>query len=175
RRRAHGFDSYSGSSTHPGASVSNVPFKQRWFEDYEAGEVIELGEYPVSEEEVIEFGKRYDPQPFHIDPEAAKESAYGGLIASGRHTRSLMMRRLVDGYVSEAASMGSPGRGELRWLAPERPGDVLRGRIRILETRRSASKPHRGLVRLEQEAINQRGEVVARWVGWNIYRARPAA
>lgn len=155
--------------------MSNVPFKQRWFEDYEAGEVIELGEYPVSEEEVIEFGKRYDPQPFHIDPEAAKESAYGGLIASGWHTGSIMMRMLVDGFVSEVASMGSPGLDELRWLAPVRPGDVLRGRIRILETRRSASKPDRGLVRLEQEALNQRDEVVARWVGWNIYRARPAA
>ncbi len=155
--------------------MSKVPFKQRWFEDYEAGEVIELGEYPVSEAEIIEFAKRYDPQPFHIDPEAARQSAYGGLIASGWHTGSIMMRMLVDGFVSEVASMGSPGLDELRWLAPVRPGDVLRGRIRILETRRSASKPDRGLVHLEQEALNQRDEVVARWVGWNIYRARPAA
>lgn len=155
--------------------MSKVPFKQRWFEDYEAGEVIELDEYPVSEEEIIEFARRYDPQSFHIDPEAAKDSAYGGLIASGWHTGSIMMRMLVDGFISEVASMGSPGLDEMRWLAPVRPGDVLRGRIHILETRRSASKPDRGLVRLSQEAINQRGEVVARWAGWNIYRARPAS
>jgi len=155
--------------------MSKVPFKQRWFEDYEAGEVIEFGEYRVSEEEIIDFAKRYDPQSFHIDPEAAKESAYGGLIASGWHTGSIMMRMLVDGFVSEVASMGSPGLDELRWLAPVRPGDTLRCRIRILETRRSASKPDRGLVRLEQEALNQRDEVVSRWVGWNIYRARPQA
>ena len=155
--------------------MSKVPFKQRWFEDYEAGEVIEFGEYRVSEEEIIDFAKRYDPQSFHIDPEAAKESAYGGLIASGWHTGSIMMHMLVDGFVSEVASMGSPGLDELRWLAPVRPGDTLRCRIRILETRRSASKPDRGLVRLEQETLNQRDEVVARWVGWNIYRARPQA
>lgn len=155
--------------------MSKVPPKQRWFEDYEAGEVIEFGDYPVSQEEIIDFARRFDPQPFHIDPEAAKESAYGGLIASGWHTGSIMMRMLVDNFVSEVASMGSPGLDELRWLAPVRPGDVLRGRIRIIETRRSASKPDRGLVHLEQEAINQRGEVVARWVGWNIYRARPTA
>ncbi len=155
--------------------MSKVPFKQRWFEDYEAGEVIEFGEYRVSEEEIIDFAKRYDPQSFHIDPEAAKESAYGGLIASGWHTGSIMMRMLVDGFISEVASMGSPGLDELRWLAPVRPGDTLRSRIRIIETRRSASKPDRGLVRLEQETLNQRDEVVARWVGWNIYRARPQA
>jgi acyl dehydratase len=155
--------------------VSNVPFKQRWFEDYEAGEVVEFGEYPVTQEEIVEFARRYDPQPFHVDPEAAKDSAYGGLIASGWHTCAIMMRLLADGFVSEVASMGSPGLDELRWLAPVRPGDVLRSRIRVLETRRSSSKPDRGLVRLEQEAVNQRGEVVARWVGWNIYRARPGA
>jgi acyl dehydratase len=155
--------------------VSNVPFKQRWFEDYEAGEVVEFGEYPVTQEEIVEFARRYDPQPFHVDPEAAKDSAYGGLIASGWHTCAIMMRLLADGCVSEVASMGSPGLDELRWLAPVRPGDVLRSRIRVLETRRSSSKPDRGLVRLEQEAVNQRGEVVARWVGWNIYRARPGA
>lgn len=155
--------------------MSGIPYKQRWFEDYEAGEVIEFGQHLVSEEEIIEFARRYDPQPFHLDPEAAKLSAYGGLIASGWMTGSIMMRQLVDSFISEVASMGSPGLDELRWLAPVRPGDVLRSRIRVLETRRSASKPDRGLVQLQQEAINQRDEVVARWVGWNIYRARPAA
>lgn len=133
---------------------------QRWFEDYRPGLVLEFGALRVDEAEVLEFARRYDPQPFHIDAGAAAGGAYGGLIASGWHTGSLMMRMLVEHYLSPVSSLGSPGIDELRWLAPVRPGDTLSVRVTILEARRSQSKPDRGLVRAQMEALNQRREIV---------------
>ena len=134
--------------------------EQRWFEDYRPGLVLEFGPVAVDEAEVVEFARRYDPQPFHIDAEAAAQCAYGGLIASGWHTGSLMMRLLVEHYLSPVSSLGSPGLDELRWLAPVRPGDTLSVRVTILEARRSQSKPDRGLVRAKMEVLNQHREVV---------------
>ena len=95
-----------------------VPIAERYFEDYPVGEITEFGDYPVSEQEVVEFATRYDPQPFHIDAEAARDTIYGGLIASGWMTASCAMRMMVDHYISPLASMGSPGIDELRWIAP---------------------------------------------------------
>jgi acyl dehydratase len=144
--------------------TTDTPFpaqrEQRWFEDYRPGLVLEFGAVPVDEAEVVEFARRYDPQPFHTDVAAAAQGAYGGLIASGWHTGSLMMRLLVEHYLSPVASLGSPGLDELRWLAPVRPGDTLCVRVTILEARRSQSKPDRGLVRALMEVLNQRREVV---------------
>jgi acyl dehydratase len=134
--------------------------EQRWFEDYRPGLVLQFGAASVEQAEVVEFARRYDPQPFHIDADAAAQGAYGGLIASGWHTGSLMMRLLVEHYLSPVASLGSPGLDELRWLAPVRPGDTLCVRVTILEARRSQSKPDRGLVRALMEVLNQRREVV---------------
>src|SRR5262245_65071425 len=101
------------------------PIAPRYFEDYVAGATHEFGSILVEEAEVVSFAKRFDPQPFHIDPEAASQSIFGGLIASGWHSASLMMRLIVDHYLAHASSLGSPGVDELRWLKPVRPGDEL--------------------------------------------------
>lgn len=155
--------------------VPKVPFHQRFFEDYPVGEVATFGDLEVTEEEVIAFARRYDPQPFHIDPEAARDSIWGGLIASGWMTASCAMRMMVDHYISPLASMGSPGIDALRWLHPVRPGDRLRMRARVLESRRSRSKPDRGMLRFEWEVLNQTGTAVMTMTGWGMYRTRIAA
>jgi hypothetical protein len=107
-------------------------------------------DYTVLQDALVYLGQdpqRSDPQPFHIDPKAAQHTMFGELIASGWHTASLMMRLMVDHYLSRNASLGSPGVDELRWLKPVRPGDALSVRVTILETKRSRSKPDRGIVR----------------------------
>lgn len=149
-----------------------VPLKERYFEDYTVGETAEFGDQLITEQEIIDFASRYDPQPFHVDAQAAAQSIYGGLIASGWMTGSVMMRMLVDNFVSTASSMGSPGIDELRWQRPVRPGDRLHVRVTVLETRRSESKPDRGVVRVHQEAINQNGEVVMSIKGMGMYKCR---
>src|SRR5262245_32647886 len=119
-----------------------------FFEDLEPGQVVELGSRAVTEEEIVAFGRQWDPQPFHVDPEAAKGSVFGGLIASGWHTGAIWMRLYVDALLDGAASMGSPGIEDLRWLAPVRPGDTLTGRLTVLETTPSARRLDRGTVRI---------------------------
>jgi acyl dehydratase len=151
------------------------PIDQRYFEDYVSGSVHAFGEIRVEEDEIIRFARRFDPQVFHTDPEAAKQTVYGGLIASGWHSASLMMRLFVDHYLSHVASLGSPGVDELRWLKPVRPGDTLSLRITVSETKRSRSKPDRGLVRSDVEAMNQKGEVVMTMKALNFIRCRNAA
>jgi acyl dehydratase len=150
----------------------STPLKQRYFEDYRVGEVFEFGDELVTEQEIMEFANRYDPQPFHVDPAAATNSSFGGLIASGWMTAGIMMRTLVEHFISREAGMGSPGIDELRWLRPVRPGDRLRTRVTILETRRSSSKPDRGMVLTLDEVLNQDGDVVMTLKGWGMYRAR---
>ena len=137
-----------------------------------AGSVYEFGSIAVEEDEVMDFGRRYDPQPFHTDPEQASETIHGGLIASGWHTGSLAMRMLVDHFVSKVASIGSPGIDEVRWFKPVRPGDELCIRITILDTRRSKSRPDRGLVNAFIEVMNQHREVVMSWKGLGFYLCR---
>jgi acyl dehydratase len=137
-----------------------APHDDRYFEDYLPGEVYSYGSVTLDEASIIEFARLYDPQPFHIDPVAAQDSIYGGLIASGWHTTSVMMRLLVDHVLSPASSLGSPGCDELRWLRPVRPGDSLSVRIEIVDGRRSRSNPDRGLVSCRLEVLNQRDEVV---------------
>ncbi len=149
-----------------------VAHKERFFEDYRVGEVVEFGDYPITKEEIVEFAQRYDPQAFHTDEAAAAQSNYGGLIASGWMTGAVMMRMLVDHFVSRTSSMGSPGVDELRWLRPVRPGDRLRVRVTVLEARRSQTKPDRGAILSLDEVINQDGEVVMSVKAWGIYRAR---
>jgi len=131
-----------------------------YFEDLEPGRVHELGSHTVSEEEIVAFARQWDPQSFHIDPEAAKESVFGGLIASGWHTGAMWMRLYVDSLLDGAASMGSPGIEELRWLAPVRPGDTLHGRLTVLEAIPSERRPDRGTVRIRGEMVNQDGVTV---------------
>mgnify|MGYP000745917454 FL=1 len=134
--------------------------QDRWFEDYVPGTVHDLGSVVVDEQEVIAFARQFDPQPFHLDKERAEKSAFGGLIASGWHTACMTMRLIVDRYLSEVSSEGSPGIDELRWLRPVRPGDQLTVRITILDARRSRSRPERGIVRSQIDTLNQDGKVV---------------
>ncbi len=148
---------------------------QRYFEDYVPGSVHEFGCITVDENEIISFAKRFDPQTFHTDPEAAKHSIYGGLIASGWHSASLMMRLFVDHYLSHVASLGSPGVDELHWLKPVRPGNTLSLRITVSETKRSRSKPDRGIVYSYVEALNQDGDVVMTMKALNFISCRNSA
>jgi acyl dehydratase len=144
----------------------------RYFEDYAPGFTVDCGSVSVSEAEIIAFAKEYDPQPFHVDPVAAAEGPFGGLIASGWHTTSLAMRQLVDHWVSPESSLGSPGVDEIRWPSPVRPGDTLHVRATVLETRRSQSKPDRGIIRSLTEVTNQNGDAVLRLIAANFILAR---
>ena len=132
--------------------------KDRYFDDWGQGEVFVSESHLMTEERIRSFAEEFDPQPFHVDPEAAAASIYGGIIASGWHTGSVMMR-LMGTFLGES-SMGSPGAEDFRWLAPVRPGDHLRLKLTVLETKASESKPDRGVIRFRNEMLNQRDEVV---------------
>jgi acyl dehydratase len=134
----------------------------RHWEDFTPGEVTEIGPVSVSEQEIVEFATRYDPQFFHVDSEAAKDGPFGGLIASGWHTAALFMGMFVRAILLDTASLGSPGIDELRWLAPVRPGDTLSGRVTVDEVRESSKDPSRGTVLTTSEVFNQDGVLVMR-------------
>lgn len=153
--------------------TSPTPQNDRWFEDYEPGSVHEFGSIAVTEDEVLAFGRRFDPQVFHTDVEAAKRTEYGGLIASGWHTAALMMRLYSDHYLSKVSALVSPGVDEVRWLLPVRPGDTLSLRVTVAEARRSRSRPDRGIVRSAVEVLNGRGDVVMTVTAINFFLVRP--
>lgn len=132
----------------------------RYWEDFQVGEVIEVGPITVSEEEIVEYATRFDPQPFHIDAEAAKESMFGGLVASGWHTTALFMGMFVRAVLLDSASLGSPGVDEIRWTAPVRPGDTLTGRSTVTDIQPSSRDPQRGTVFTTNEVFNQDGVLV---------------
>lgn len=144
-----------------------------YFEDFEVGKTIDVGSRTVTEEEIIDFATKFDPQPFHVDKEAAGQSIYGGIIASGWHTCGMIMRLMVDGFLRDAASMGSPGVDEIRWIKPVRGGDTLTVTTTALEARPSASKADRGVVVTLWQAKNQHGEVVATIKGMGMFQRRP--
>ena len=150
------------------SSDFRVPREDRYFEDYLPGAVYEYGYLTVTEAEILEFARRFDPQPIHIDPGFATAGPFGGLIASGWHTASMMMRLFADHYLSRVASLASPGIDELRWPAPVRPGDQLRLRTTIVEARPSRSKADRGLVRTKGELINQDDRTVLGLMAMNL-------
>jgi acyl dehydratase len=136
--------------------------------------VLELGSIEVSQSEIIEFARQYDPQPMHIDPNAASFTIYGGLIASGWHTGALFMGLLVRNLLMQTTSMGSPGMEDLRWPAPVRPGDTLTARIEVLETRASNSRPNMGIVKWRGEMRNQDGKLVMLANGTNFFGRKSA-
>jgi acyl dehydratase len=146
---------------------------QRYFEDYHVGLVDEFGTIAVTEAEIVSFASRYDPQMMHLDPVAAQRGPFGGLIASGWHTAAMVMRLFAEHYLSHVTALASPGIDELRWLRPVRPGDTLRVRVTVLETKRSRSKPDRGLVRTLVEVLNQNGDVVMSEKPMNLIRCLP--
>lgn len=145
-----------------------------WFEDFPVGMTVEIPGPVLTRESILEYAQRYDPQPFHVDEEAAKQSPYGGLIASGWHTVSLAMRMICDAYLLDAASLGSPGVNQVRWLKPVRPGDSLRLRMTVLEAKPSTSKPDRGTVLHRWDVLNQNGETVMTMEGYGMFRRRGA-
>ena len=146
------------------------PTVHRFLDELQVGERFVSREVTVSEEEILDFARRYDPQPFHLDRAAAERSIYGGLIASGFHTESLCFRLFIEMGVLARSSMGSPGVDELRWRAPVRPGDSLRCEVEVLEVRPSASKPDRGVARLVYRGVNQRGEEVVSFIVNHLLR-----
>jgi acyl dehydratase len=146
----------------------------RFLDDLTPGQRFTTPGLTLTEAEIIDFAWRYDPQPFHLDANAAANSPYGGLIASGFQSLAICFRLFIQSGLLADASMGSPGIDELRWLAPVRPGDTLHSEIEVLEVRPSASKPDRGIARLKYQAVNQRGEVVLGFIVNHLLRRRPA-
>ncbi|MHC0429676.1 MaoC family dehydratase [Streptomyces sp. O3] len=147
----------------------------RYFEDFRAGDVHQLGTVSVTEDEVREFARRFDPQPFHTDPERAARSPFGGLIASGFHIQSMFMRRYVDGLLAYSSCAGSPGIDEVRYHRPVRPGDTLTARVEILGSRPSLTSPRTGVVQPRCELVNTDGTVVFSMILHSIFGRRPAA
>ncbi len=147
-----------------------------WLEDFRPGEVRETGTRTVTREEIVAFGRAFDPQPFHVDEAAAAGSPYGGLIASGWHTAALCMRLVVDDLIGPgpSASLGSPGVDELRWTKPVRPGDTLQVRVEVLAATPSRSKPDRGVVQLRYAVRNQHGEEVLTMLAMGLMLRKPA-
>ena len=145
-------------------------------EDMQAGHVRQLGSITPTREEIIAFATQFDPQPFHLDDEAAKASVFGALCASGWHTCSMAMRLMVTNFTQQAASLGSPGLENIKWLKPVLPNDTLSLQSTVLETRPMNSRPDVGLVRSLWEMYNQHGDKVLHMEGWGMFRRRtPAA
>ncbi|WP_436344236.1 MaoC family dehydratase [Natronorubrum sp. FCH18a] len=144
----------------------------QYYEDIEVGDTREFGEYHVTADEIVEFAERYDPQPFHTDADAAAESAFGELVASGWHTASMCMRMLVDGPIDDRASMGARGVDELRWKRPVKPGDTLSVRTEILDKHVSESDQKRGYVDSRVEGYNQDGDVVVSFIALGMIERR---
>jgi acyl dehydratase len=144
-----------------------------WWEDFEVGERSEMGRHTFNQKEIVDFAKQFDPQPFHLDPAAAAQTPFGGLIASGWHTCAVGMRLMVESYIGRTVSLGSPGIDNVRWLKPVRAGDTLVYARTVIESRASTSRQGVGLVKHRWEAINQAGETVLTMEGWGMYGRKP--
>ena len=152
-----------------------TPNFQHCWEDFRIGHIQVMGSHTVTEAEILDFARQFDPQRFHVDVAQAEQTLYKGLIASGWHTCGMVFRMACDGFLLDTSSMGSPGLENLRWLKPVRPGDTLRARIEVLDKRPMASKPDLGMVRMRWDGLNQRDEVVVSMEGWGMYGRRTAA
>lgn len=146
---------------------------ERYFEDFILGDRFSTAGATITTEMIVGFALTYDPQPFHVDVEAARHTNYGGLIASGFQTLALGFRLVWDTGTFRAASMGSPGFDELRWLKPVRPGDTIHVEGEVVETRPSSSKPDRGIARISYRYLNQQGEVVLTYTAMHLLRRHP--
>jgi acyl dehydratase len=148
---------------------------RRYFEDFEAGQVFELGTHVFTAQEMVDFASLYDPLPLHIDEEQARTGPFGTLIASGWQSAVTVGRMFSEQIVLDSHFLGSTGIEELRWLAPVRPGDVLGGRATVLEAKPSSHRTDRGSIRWCLELVNQIDQVVVRIVSWHLYRRTPGA
>lgn len=147
-----------------------------FWEDFKVGESVEFGSKHVTREEILEFAGEFDPQPFHLDEEAAKKSILGGLCASGWHSCAMLMRMMCDAFILDSASLGAPGVDEVRWSKPVYVDDVLTVKRTCVDRRASKSRPEMGLTRFSYEVFNQKRETVMTMVGWAMYgRRRPGA
>jgi len=144
-----------------------------WWENFKVGERSEMGRHTFAHDEIVTFARQFDPQPFHVDPAAAKASPFGGLIASGWHTCAVGMRLMVDQYIGRTVSLGSPGIEDIRWLKPVFAGDTLTYSRTVTESRASATRAGVGLVKHRWDAVNQAGETVLTMEGWGMYGRRP--
>jgi acyl dehydratase len=144
-----------------------------FWEDFQVGAVTQLGTHLMTAEEILEFSRSFDPQPFHADPKLAERSVFHGLIASGWHSAAIWMRLYWDGLLHRAASLGSPGVDKIVWLAPVRPGDELTASMEVLDTRPSQSQPTRGLVQIKAELTDQDAVVKLRMTAWGLFGRRP--
>jgi acyl dehydratase len=144
-------------------------------EDLEIGKPYDCGSKTVTKDEIIAFGRAWDPQPLHVDEEAAKLTLVGGLCASGWHTCAIMMRIVADGFILESSSLGATGCKEVKWLAPVRPGDRLRVRMEVLDTRPSTSRPDLGFVNARLDMLNADGVRVMTLTPHLMFGRRPAA
>jgi acyl dehydratase len=142
------------------------------FEDIAVGETVPFGRKVVSRDEIVEFARAFDPQPFHLDEEAAKHSLIGRLCASGWHSCAMLMRMLTDEVLNKSASLGSPGMEEVKWLKPVFPGDVLSGRYTCTAKRVLGSRPEVGLCHVLFEMLNQDGDVVMTWNSSQFFKVR---
>lgn len=147
--------------------------KKLYLEDFKTGDQAEFGRYEVTREEILEFARKYDPQPFHLDEEFAMKTHFGGLVASGWHTCSMTMRMVVEKIMEYGTSLGSPGVNKIRWLKPVRPGDVLRVCTTVGEVRASKSRPEMGSVEIFHQVLNQMDEVVMTMDAIVLYLRRP--
>jgi acyl dehydratase len=149
-----------------------------YFEDVQVGDTHRFGQYAVTRGEIIEYAQQFDPQPFHLDEEAARKSMFGGLIASGWHTGAMLIRMLCDHAIPGSATTGALGFDDLKWLKPVRPGDILSVETEVLEKTESRSRPDIGVVKIASRVHDQRGETKMTLVSLVLYRrrsARPAA
>ena len=144
-----------------------------YWEDFFKGQVFQCGPVQISEQEILQFASQYDPQRFHVNTEAAKNTPFKGLIASGWQTGSLMMRMVCDGFLVNSSSIGSPGLESLKWLKPVRPGDILRTSVEVLETRPLNSKPHLGMMNSRWSCLNQNEELTTTLEAWIMFEKRP--
>lgn len=145
---------------------------EMYLEDFAPGQTFGTGSMTISEEEIIRFGREFDPQPFHLDPEAAKSTFFGGLAASGWHTAALTMRLLVGGEMTPANGIVGAGFESLNWPRPVRPGDTLRVVSEVLEVRPSKSRPTQGMIKVRSRTLNQDDQVVQEFVGNLMILAR---
>ena len=161
-----------GGETMTATTPEQSPHIKIWWEDLAVGQVKDLGSLSPTADEIVAFARQFDPQPFHLDPEAAKASVFGGLCASGWHTCSLAMKLMVTNFLNESSSLGSPGLENIKWLKPVFPGDTLRLQHTITEKRVMGKRPDVGLVRTIWEMFNQHGDKVLHMEGYGMFRLR---
>ncbi len=152
-----------------------VPADKIHLEDIEIGRQVAFGRYEVTKDDIVTYAQAFDPQPIHLDEEAARKSMVGGLCASGFHSCAMLMRMIADDFLAHGTSLGSPGIAEVKWMKPVRPGDVLSARFVCPQKRALASRPGVGLARLQHEMLNQKGEVVMSWDSSQLMRVRAPA